>query len=80
MMTVHFFLAKQERLLRRRAPRNPPANLEASQSATVSSTSSSPECNAATPKRVSTSGAALTAYKEVRHEIPSSVNFWKKCS
>ena len=44
--------AKQERLLRRRAPRNPPVNLEASQSATVSSTSSSPECNAATVKRV----------------------------
>ncbi|KAL9971485.1 hypothetical protein ACROYT_G017653 [Oculina patagonica] len=43
--------AKQERLLRRRAPRNPPANLEASQSATVSSTSSSPECNAVTQKR-----------------------------
>lgn len=52
-MIAFFVSAKQERLLRRRAPRNPPANLEASQSATVSSTSSSPECNATTVKRVS---------------------------
>lgn len=57
------FAAKQERLLRRRAPRNPPANLEASQSSMVSSTSSSPECNASTAKRVSTSVGTLNAQR-----------------
>ncbi|KAJ7377111.1 hypothetical protein OS493_030706 [Desmophyllum pertusum] len=72
--------AKQERLLRRRAPRNPPANLEASQSAMVSSTSSSPECIAATAKRVSPFSAACTImYFKVSIWSPQKLHPRKWC-